>query len=133
VTVSEQNVELARRAYEALDRHDRDAYLALMHEDVEIESALVAVEGGYHGHEGVCRWWEDFLSVFPDYRLEIEELRPWGEATVGRFRGTAHGAGGETPIVDPFWHAMRWRDGKCVWWRTAATEMAALEAIERQA
>src|SRR4051794_35213300 len=131
MTTSEQNVELARRVYEALDRHDRDAYLALMDEDVVIESALVAVEGTYHGHDGVRRWWDDFLSVFPDYRLEIEELRASGEATVGRFRGTAHGASGETPIVDPFWHAMWWRGGKCVWWRTCATEAEALEAIDQ--
>jgi hypothetical protein len=102
-----------------------------MDEEVEIESALVAVEGGYHGHEGVCRWWDDFLSVFPDYELEIEELRSRGEATIGRLRGRAHGAGGDTPIVDPFWHAMRWREGKCVWWHTCASEAEALEAIDQ--
>ena len=103
-----------------------------MHEKVEIESGLSAVEGGYHGHEGVCRWWDDFLSVFPDYRLEIEELRAHEDGTVGRFRGTAHGASGETPIVDPFWDAMWWRDGKCVWWRTCATEREALAAIDER-
>jgi ketosteroid isomerase-like protein len=132
VTVSEQNVELARRVYEALDRHDRDGYLALMHAEVEIESLLSAVEGGYRGLDGVRRWWDDFLSIFPDYRLEIEELRAHGEGTVGRFRGTAHGASGETPIVDPFWHAMKWRDGKCVWWRSCASEAEALEAIDER-
>ena len=133
MSTSEQNVELARRVYEALDQHDGGAYLALMAEDVVIESALGAVEGDYEGHDGVRRWWDDFLSVFPDYRLEIEELRAMGEATLGRFRGTAHGASGETPIVDPFWHAMKWRNGKVVWWRSCATEAEALEALERQA
>jgi ketosteroid isomerase-like protein len=127
------NEQLARRVYEALDQHDRDAYLALMDEDVVIESALAAVEGGYRGHADVRRWWDDFLGVFPDYRLEIEELRGCGDATVGRFHGTAHGASGATPIVDPFWHVMRWREGKCVWWRTCTSEAEALEALEGQA
>jgi SnoaL-like domain len=102
-----------------------------MDEEVVIESLIVAVEGGYRGRGDVCRWWDDFLSVFPDYTLEIEELRSHGEATIGRLRGTAHGARGDTPIVDPFWHVMRWREGKCVWWRTCASEAEALEAIGR--
>jgi SnoaL-like domain len=124
-------VELARRAYEALDRHDWDAYVALMDQEVEIESLIAAVEGGYHGHEGLRRWWEDFLSAFPDYAIEIEELHDLGDVTLGRIRGWAHGAAGDTPIVDPFWQPIRWRDGKCVWWRACATEAEALEAIKR--
>jgi hypothetical protein len=32
------------------------------------------------------------------------------------------------PIVDPFWQPLRWRNGKCVWWRNCPTEKEALEA-----
>ena len=82
-----------------------------------------------HGHEGTRRWWNDFLSAFPDYTIEVEELRDLGDATLSRFRARAHGAASETPLVDPAWHALKWRDGKCVWWRVCATEAEALEAI----
>jgi hypothetical protein len=44
-------------------------------------------------------------------------------------RGWGHGAGSATPLVDPFWIPMRWRDGKLVWWRNCATEAEALEAV----
>ena len=60
--MSQENVELARRAYDAFNRRDLDAFLAIADEEVEAESRLGAVEGGYHGHEGLRRWWNDFLG-----------------------------------------------------------------------
>jgi hypothetical protein len=41
---------------------------------------------------------------------------------VGTRRGSA------TPIIDPFWQPLKWRDGKCIWWGNCATEKEALEA-----
>ena len=122
-------MELARRAYDAFNRRDWDAFLALMDDEVEVESRLVAMEGGYHGHEGLRRWWNDFLGTFPDYICEIEELRDLDEdVTLGHIRGWGRGAGSTTPVVDPFWQPIRWRDRKCVWWRNCSTEAEALEA-----
>jgi ketosteroid isomerase-like protein len=54
--MSHENVELARRAYDALNRRDLDAFLALMDADVEAFPRVVAIEGGFHGHEGIRRW-----------------------------------------------------------------------------
>jgi hypothetical protein len=48
--------------------------------------------------------------------------------TLGHIRGWGHGADSATPIVDPFWQPLRWRNGKCVWWRNCSTEEEALEA-----
>ena len=93
--MSEENVELAYRAYDAFSRRDWDAFLALMDDEVEVESRLVAMEGGYHGHEGLRRWWNDFLGTFPDYTIEIEELRDLGDVTLGHIRGWGRGAGSD--------------------------------------
>ena len=114
---------------QAFNRRDRDAFLALVDHEVEIESRLVAVEGGYHGHEGLRRWWDNFLGTFPDYTLDIEELRDLGDVTLGDIRGWGHGADSATPLVDPSWHPVKWRNGKVVWWRNCATEAEALEAV----
>jgi ketosteroid isomerase-like protein len=130
--MSEQNLELARRAYDAFNGRDWEAFVALMDEEVEVESRLVAMEGGYHGHEGLRRWWDDFLGAFPDYTAEIEEMRDLGDVTVGHIRGWGHSAASDTPVVDPFWQASGWRDGKCVWWRNCSTEAEALDAIGRR-
>ena len=53
--------------------------------------------------------------------------------TIGRIRGRAHGAGSSAPVVETWWRLIRWRDGKCVWWRNFATEAEAVGAIKVQA
>jgi ketosteroid isomerase-like protein len=126
--MSQKNVQLAYRAYDAFNRRDWDYFLALAHKEVNVESRLVALEGEYRGHAGLRRWWTDFLAVFPDYTIEVEELRDLGDLTLAHIRGWGHSAASETPLVDPFWHPMRWRDGKCVWARNFLTEAEALEA-----
>ena len=113
---------------DAFNRRDWDAFVAMADHGIEIESRLVAMEGTFHGHEGLRRWWDTFLGTFPDYEVEIEELRDLGDTTLGHVRGWGHGADSATPIVDPFWQPVRWRDGKCVWWRICPSEEEALDA-----
>ena len=127
--MSQENLALTRVFADAFNRRDWDAFLAIAHEEIRVESRLAAMEGAYKGHAGLRRWWENLLSVFPDYEVEIEELRDLGEVTLGHIRGQGHGADSATPVIDPFWQPLRWRDGKCVWWRNCSTEEEALEAI----
>ena len=76
--MSQENVELTRRAFQAFNDRDLDTVLASLHADVEAFPRLAAVEGGYRGHEGVRRWWEQLLGAFPDFHAEILELRDLG-------------------------------------------------------
>jgi hypothetical protein len=112
----------------AFNQRDLDALLALADDDIQVESRLVAMEGVFRGHEGLRRWWDNFLGVFPDYAIEVEELRDLGDVTLAHIRGWGHGADSATPLIDPLWMPLRWRDGKCVWWRNCATQADALEA-----
>jgi SnoaL-like domain len=130
--MSDEDIRLTKEAIDALNRRDRDAFLAFCAEEIEVESRLVAMEGGYRGHEGVRRWWDDFLGAFPDYFYVIEDVRDLGDVLLCRSRGRAHGASSETPLDDPFWLPIEWRDGKCVWWRNCPTEAEALEAIAKR-
>ncbi len=130
--MSQANVELYHQSVEAFNHRDWDVFLALMGEEVVVESRLVAMEGAYHGHEGLRRWWDAFLGAFPDYTLVVEEVRDLGDTTLAHARGRGHLAGSATPLIDSFWETLRWRDGKCVWWRNCATEADALEAAGLQ-
>jgi hypothetical protein len=69
--MSRKNLDLTLLMYEVFNRRDLDAMLALMHDEVEIESRLVALEGCYHGHEGVRRWWNNLLDGLPDYKKPL--------------------------------------------------------------
>jgi ketosteroid isomerase-like protein len=126
--MSQENVELIRQTIDAVNRRDLDGYLALMDNEVEAVSRIVAVEGGLHGHAGIRRWWEEWLSAFPDYKIAIDGIRDLGDVTIAAARASAHGAGSEVPLQDTIWIAGRWRQRKCVWWRVCYTEQEALEA-----
>jgi hypothetical protein len=126
--VSQGNVELTRAMADNFNRRDWDAFLALADEGIEIESRLVAMEGVLRGHDGLRRWWDALLGTFPDYTIEIEELRDLGDVTLAHLHGSGHGADSETPLVDPTWQPLRWRDGKCVWWRICTSEQEALSS-----
>jgi ketosteroid isomerase-like protein len=129
--MSEENVTAAYRVYDAFNRRDLDAVLELADDEVEVETRLVAMEGGYHGHDGVRRWWRDFLDVFPDYIVEVVEVQDLGDVTLGHLRGRGHGTASATPVVETYWQPIRWREGRCVWWRNLPTEAEALEAAGR--
>ena len=129
--MSRENLELARALADAFNRRDWDAFLAMTHEEVEMESRLVAIEGGYHGPAGLRRWWDTFLGVFPDYTVGIEELRDLGDVTIAHVRGSGHAGDSPTPLIDPSWQVITWRDGTCLRWRICSTEKEALEAAQR--
>ena len=127
--MSQENVELAQQAFDALNRRDLGAFLALMDADVEAESRLAAMEGGYRGHDGIRHWWQNLLSAFPDYTVETVEARERGNLTLATLRGRGHGADSDTPFVDTVWVVVEWRGKKAVRWRVLSTEAAALEAV----
>jgi hypothetical protein len=63
--MSEENVERGYMGIDAFNRRDLDALLALLDEEVESVSRIVAIEGGLHGHEGARKWWESWVRPFP--------------------------------------------------------------------
>jgi ketosteroid isomerase-like protein len=128
--MSEENVELHRRGYDAWNRRDLDAWLAVADPEIEFVPLNVEMEGGrpYRGLDAARRFWDEFLAVFPDLRVEVDELRDLGEVTVARVRLTGRGAGSDVPVERPVWHIFWWRNKKCVRWQAHASEAEALEA-----
>ena len=127
--MSQENVDLTRRAFQAFDDRDLDALLAMLDEDVEAFPILAGMEGGYHGHDGVRRWWTSLLGTFPDFDAEVVEVRDAGDLTVTALRAKGHGSGSDTPFVTAFWQVSRFRDGRCIGWRVYTSEAEALEAV----
>lgn len=128
--MSQENVDLHFRAFDAVNRRDLPAFLALSDEDVEVVSRIVAVEGGLRGHDGVRRWWDNWFETWPDYKIEVVEMRDLGDVTIATFNAVGHGAGSDLPFQDNAALACRWRSGKCTWWRVFPTTAEALEAVD---
>ena len=119
---------VVRQAIDAFNRRDIDGYLARMDEEVETESRLTAMEGTYHGHEGVRRWWDNLLAMFPDFTLAVESAAEIGDTTIVRMAATAHGAESATPLQETIWLPIEWRGDRCARWRVFATREEAEEA-----
>ena len=87
------------------------------------------MEGSYHGHDGIRRWYETMLDFLPDFNIEVSEVRDVGDLTVATVRTRGHGAGSDIPVDNTVWQVARSRRGKCVWWRSFDTRAEALEAV----
>jgi ketosteroid isomerase-like protein len=92
--MSQENVDLVRRAYDTFNRRDLDAFLELMDPDVEFIPFERALEGGgaYHGHSGVRNWWTDSFAALPDLRMRPDEVRDLSDWTLTRGRLSGHSA-----------------------------------------
>ena len=126
--MSQENVELARQGVDAFNRRDLDALLALMDDEVEGAPPLASMEGNYHGHAGIRRWWESLLEGLPDFTAEVVEVRDLGDLTVAVLRNRAHGAASDAPVEEMLWLVGEWRNRKAVWWHSFRSEAEALEA-----
>ena len=129
-TMSQGNVEIAHRLYEAFNRHDLTAFLRGIDDDVEFLPILVALDGGFRGREGVRQWWESMFGAVPDYQVEVDEVRDLGAArTFSALRSHGHGSSSSVPVEQKHWQVIDWRDGKIVRLESFRSQAEALEAV----
>ena len=128
--MSEENVERIRRGFDAFNRRDLDAFLALTDPEVELSTRFREMEGDsyYRGHAGVRELWRDLLAIFPDFSMEVLELRDLGDSGIVALRVRGHGLDSGVPFEETMWATGEWRDGKMTRWRNFGSEAEALEA-----
>ena len=72
--MSQENVELVRRGYEALARGDFDALFQVLAPDVEMRDAANFPEAGvYKGHQGVLDFLSQQAPVWDDFQILPEQ------------------------------------------------------------
>ena len=128
--MSQENLERTRRAFDAFNRRDLDAFLPLTDTEVEFATRYMELEGDphYRGHDGVREWWRDLLAIFPDFSIEVLELHDLGGSGIAALRVRGHGLDSGVPFEETVWAAAEWRDGKVTRWRNFGSEAEALEA-----
>jgi ketosteroid isomerase-like protein len=90
--MSEENVEIVRRAVTALNERDIDGYLACCAQDVQLFLPNSQIDGAYEGPAGVRRFLADVQDAGPDFRLEVEHLESFTpELVLASLRATASG------------------------------------------
>jgi hypothetical protein len=128
--MSEENVELVRRAYDAFNRGDAEGMFADVAPELEYiaTGAIPGAGGVYRGTEQfgqfLDRWWGEFHET----HVEVHELIDAGNQVLASltFRGRGKQSGVETNWS--LWQLWTLRDGKAVRGQGFADRDAALEA-----
>jgi ketosteroid isomerase-like protein len=130
--MSEENVEIVRRIYDALGRPDDVA--ALWHPEVEFDVSRDiwgAVVGGghYRGVDGVRKWMLDLYGAWEHLDLDCEELIDAGHQVIAVL--SVRGRGRTSGIEVAYRPAGIWtlRQGKVVQVVWFPTREEALEAV----
>jgi ketosteroid isomerase-like protein len=135
--VSQENVEVVRRIYEAVARRDRAAILELYDAGVETVSSpgTLADHIGrrvHVGHDGLRAFDRELREAFASFETTCEELIDAGEqvVSVSRYRATGRKSGVEIdgPLQFGVWRVGGGKVTRVVWYptRDEALEAAGL-------
>jgi ketosteroid isomerase-like protein len=128
--MSQDNVEIVRRALAAFDSGDAGRVLAIIHPDFEAEvpPEVSAEPDSYRGESGIRRYLASFQDAMDDIHFEAEQLWDAGESVVVELRLTARGK--QTAIEVEQRTAGVWtvNDGRVIHIRAYATASEALAA-----
>ncbi len=152
--MSQENVEVVRRIcqprdgedllpavrafVESVDWSERDAVTAPLaelfqartrdlHPDIEWETTG-AVGDVWRGHDGVARYWADWVEAWESYVYRVKEYRDLGSWVLTLADIKAVGRGG-IPVEMRMFQIWQVRDGRVTVMRALPSEAEALEAV----
>ena len=125
--MSQENVEIVRRVYEALRQRDAATILALYDPEVEFHFARgtlaehIGGSGSYHGHTGLREFDRDLRQTFSDFETNCEDLIDAGDLVVSVSRYRGRGRGGievDGPLQFGVWTIPRDQITRVEWFAT---------------
>jgi ketosteroid isomerase-like protein len=101
--MSQENVEVVRGIYDALDRRDAVAPFEVYADDIvwdfsQSRIAFLFTQPIYRGHEGVRQNWRERLSAFSEFDAEVEELMDAGDQVLAVVREREVGRASGVPV-----------------------------------
>lgn len=129
--MSRENVEVVRRLNQAFNCGDLDAFLGLLHPDVEWVPILAKLEGTvYRGRDEVRRWVAELDRDWAEFHPDPQEFRDLGDVVLalGTWHARARTSGLSLDSQPGAWVA-RIRAGKIVRYETFTDRSEALEAV----
>ncbi|MCC6178369.1 MAG: nuclear transport factor 2 family protein [Chloroflexi bacterium] len=129
--MSQENVEIVKEFTSLYVAGDRTAWRDYFDPDIvwDISASQMPAAGIYHGHEGVERFFREWLGAWSDYGIEAREYIDAGDSVVIVFRQTGTGRGSGVSAERDFYAIYDLRDSKVVRYRQFETREEALEAV----
>jgi ketosteroid isomerase-like protein len=128
--MSRENVEVVERVMSRFEAGDRQAWREHFDPDVVWDTSASELPGAsiYHGHEGVVRFFRDWLETWTDYEVAAREYIDAGDAVVIVFCQSGTGRGSGVRVERDFFGVCDLRDLKVVSFRLYESREEALEA-----
>ncbi len=133
--MSEENVEIVRRIFDAVARRDTEGVLALYDPEIEFHASpgtfmdRIGPQRVYRGHDGLRAFNRELQEAFETIETPCDELIDAGDRVVSKSRYWARGRGSGVEINGPVqfgvWTIHEGRIVRTVWF---ATRAEALEA-----
>jgi ketosteroid isomerase-like protein len=120
--MSEENVEVVRRMYEAFHGGDGEGALAFFDQDVVVEPHGRVDAGIGRGQEALNRIITTWVGTFDEWREEIDDVRDLGDQVFVAATQRGRGKGSGVEIETHYASSMRYRATRspvwtCIWTR----------------
>jgi ketosteroid isomerase-like protein len=128
--MSQENVEIVKEFTRRFEQGDRDSWREYFDPTVVWDTTASNMPGAgvYHGHEGVERWFGDWLETWTDYEIANREYIDAGDAVVVVFRQSGTGRGSGVRAARDFFVVYNLRNRKVARFRLYESREEALEA-----
>jgi ketosteroid isomerase-like protein len=128
--MSQENVESARRGFEAFAQGGREAVIGLLDPEIEllVPSGMIQSGGTYRGREAVLGFMKEWAEAWEEIKYTPEEFTEAGDGVVvgALYEGRGKGSGVRTE--GRFWYVFKFRDGRFRRWELYPERAQALEA-----
>jgi ketosteroid isomerase-like protein len=131
--VSQENVEIARRAWEASMRHDNEMALRLYDPEVTVEvTDSFDTPALYRGVDGVREWYRNSVGMFADLTVGVDEWIDAGDDVLAILHTTGRGRQSGVPVERRETQVWTVRNRKLWRLRIYETRAEALKAVGLQ-
>ena len=126
--MSQENVEVVRRLYRAMDDRDVGASTELMHPDAEWIPDSRVGQGPVRGRDNLIQFFADRAEMFDEFRQELERLWERDDKVLVFVRATGRGGASGAEFDIRIAHLWTLRDGVAVRGEGYGNRAEALEA-----
>jgi ketosteroid isomerase-like protein len=127
--MSQENVEIIRRGFDAWQEGDLAANLRLLHEDVVCcRMAPLIDPQTYHGLDGYLEFASDWFEPYDEFVLTPNEYIDAGDRVIVEVAQEGRLSGSSSMMQGTFWFVMTVHDGKVIRFEIYGGRDQALEA-----
>jgi ketosteroid isomerase-like protein len=131
--MSEENVEIVRRLYEAVARRDDVFPFEVYADDIvwdvsDVGFSQFMTRPVFHGHEGVRQFWREMVASFKVWDFEVEKIEDAGDHVLAVVRDQAVGRASGAPVEASHVAVWTMSGGRVIRMQACESRRAALQA-----